>query len=315
MKNSLKAIIAAAVLTVNAVSLIGCKKSKDDSDSTPATTGSAVSGATQDSDTTQTTSEGLNPFDEQFVKMKYTGISGYNGGLEFDDFNAPKEFQYHYYYVNKDGERNGTIANGDEITIGMNAMKDYSESLIAEVCNRFGCNKLACDEMKIVVDSVPEIPNDLTEIQRKQLTDMLWDKLMEEDKDEYPVVDKLYYGYRKVLSVGEPEVYKQNYTVEEAKGNAAPDAYFCVIWRIPVQVEYQAVPNYEEHKEGDVTDEYVYAKGTVNALCADSDGLMMIDENRSFHYFGANFDSSLDQCPKFSKAANSADNLRIDIEY
>lgn len=278
MKNSLKAIIAAAVLTVNAVSLTACKKSKDDSDSTLAMTGSAVSGATQDSDTTQTTSEGLNPFDEQFVKMKYTGVSGYTGRLEFDDFNAPKEFQYHYYYINKDGERNGVIANGDEITIGMNAMKDYSESLVADVCSRFGYDKLACDEMKIVVDSVPEIPDELTEEQRKDLCTAFWDILMEQKKNDYPAVDKVY-RYKKVLSVGEPEVFKQRYTVQ--KKDNYPKAMFSVIWRIPVQVE--CLDDYDnpiyniDDKKGDVLDHYIFVQASGAPLRAKPDGSFLLD--------------------------------------
>ena len=250
MKNKTKALAISAVVALTAVvglTASGCR-SNENSNST-----ADQSGTTNSQSADQNDGKKINPFDG--LEVSFGGLA-YDGSVYGDiTFEANTDgcaaFVKDYVTFNCDTTN---AANGSTVMVQAKwDAKDAKDN---------GITVTAVEQLYTV--SLEEIPEDLTEVQRKQLADYIWNQAMEKEDGDYPVVGQnvpTYHGKWKALSVSEPAILIEKYLLTD-EGDDIPQTVYKIVWEIDLSLECVEVGfGDKEHQVGDVIDEKFYVYG------------------------------------------------------
>lgn len=259
MKNKTKSFAITAVVALAAVvglTASGCRSDEN-------------SNATHSQSTDQNDGQKINPFDG--LEVSFGGLA-YDGSVYGDitfEANTDGCAAFVKEYVTFDCDTTNA-ANGSTVMVQAKwDAKDAKDN---------GVTVTAVEQLYTV--SLEEIPEDLTEEQRKQLADSVWDAAMSRDGEEYPVVGEIvptYHGKWKALSVSEPAVLIEKYLLTD-EGDDVPQTVYKIVWEIDVTVECVEVGfGDKEHLVGDVVDKKFYVYGKETSFSVKEDAIQFAD--------------------------------------
>lgn len=259
MKNKTKSLAITAVVALAAVvglTASGCRSDEN-------------SNATHSQSADQNDGKKINPFDG--LEVSFGGLV-YDGSVYGDitfEANTDGCAAFVKEYVTFDCDTTNA-ANGS--TVMVQAKWDATDA------KDNGVTVTAVEQLYTV--SLEEIPEDLTEDQRKQLADSVWDAAMSKDGGEYPVVGEIvptYHGKWKALSVSEPVILVEKYLLADV-GEDIPKTVYKSLWEIDVTVECVEVGfGDKEHQVGDVIDKKFYVYGDETDFTVKEDAVQFAE--------------------------------------
>ena len=271
MKNKTKALAISAVVALTAViglTASGCR-SNENSNSTADQSSSTTNSQSAD----QNDGKKINPFDG--LEVSFGGLA-YDGSVYGDiTFEANTDgcaaFVKDYVTFNCDTTN---AANGSTVMVQAKwDAKDAKDN---------GITVTAVEQLYTV--SLEEIPEDLTEVQRKQLADYVWDAAKKENGGSHPQ-EGGFHPYKRgqwlVQSMSEPQLITEKYYL--CKDDELPNTLYHAVWEMDLTLKCDTVGLGEDAAVGDVIEEKYYIVGVVETFTTKDDAVLFADNSPTSH--------------------------------
>lgn len=267
MKNKTKSFAITAVVALAAVvglTASGCRSDEN-------------SNATHSQSTDQNDGQKINPFDG--LEVSFGGLA-YDGSVYGDitfEANTDGCAAFVKEYVTFDCDTTNA-ANGSTVMVQAKwDAKDAKDN---------GVTVTAVEQLYTV--SLEEIPEDLTEEQRKQLADSVWDAALKQEGEDYPSEDELYAGKRGewlVQNMSEPKLVTETYFIQD-QHQELPNTLYKAVWEINLTLECIAPSAWDTNAVGDVVNEKIFVSGVVEpfTVCEGKVLLPTEDTNTAANY-------------------------------
>lgn len=267
MKNKTKSLAITAVVALAAVvglTASGCRSDEN-------------SNATHSQSADQNDGKKINPFDG--LEVSFGGLV-YDGSVYGDitfETNTDGCAEFVKEYVTFDCDTTNAT-NGSTVMV---QAKCNSQDL-----KNNDITLTAVEQLYTV--SLEEIPEDLTEEQRKQLTDYVWDAALKQAGKYYPSEDELYagkYGEWLVQSMSDPQLVTETYFIQD-QYQELPNTLYKAVWEINLTLECIAPSAWDTNAVGDIVNEKIFVSGVVEpfTVCEGKVLLPTEDTNTAANY-------------------------------
>ena len=243
----------------------------------------------------------IDPFDEQYITYKVSGISGYTGRLDVDARNAPSGLTTYYHW-----DYDEPLSNGDIVKITVTP----AEKILKQ--NGYKVSRM---ETEYTVSGLEELPETLPDEAANSIMNAMHDGVAEhyaKDPNAYTVGELLEYDTVQVKSVSDLQFVRGLYEVTTDR-NAEdshfkneddsetdyvlhpPRASFTGVWAVTYELEYLEDSLSSSNEAGDIVTPTVYYYGSINGFTV-LDGKIHYNEFISPQYssFRENPDESME---------------------